>query len=100
MINKLKPLEIESIKRNIPILGNKKGTWLLNKIKELQPKNILELGTANGYSGIILASEANLTTIEIDKKIAEEAKNNFNNFNLHPKIIIGDATKEILTLQD
>lgn len=98
-IEKLSELEQKSLGRRIPIIGSKKGAWLLEKIKELQPEKILELGTANGYSGIILGSEkANLTTIEIDPEIAEEAKQNFEKFNVKSKIIIGDVVDKIKTL--
>ncbi|MEK6856553.1 MAG: class I SAM-dependent methyltransferase, partial [Nanoarchaeota archaeon] len=101
IIEKLKDLERESIERGIPILGSVKGKWLLEKVKELNPKKILELGTANGYSGIILSSGgAELTTIEIDRKIAEEAKSNFAKFNVDARIIIGDAVEIIDKLED
>ena len=91
-IKDLKQLEKESIKRSIPIIGSVKGKWLLDKVKELKPKKILELGTANGYSGIILGSEkGELITIEQNKKIAEEARVNFDKFNIKAEILIGDA---------
>ena len=97
-ISDLKELEKESLEKRIPIIGSKKGKWLLDKIKELKPKKILELGTANGYSGIILGSEnGELTTLEINPKIAEEAKNNFNKFKIKNKIIIGDANTNTST---
>lgn len=101
IIQKLKQLEKESIERGIPILGSEKGKWLLEKVKELKPKNILELGTANGYSGIILSSAgAKLTTIELNRKIVEEAKRNFAKFEVNAKIIIGDAAEIIDKLED
>ena len=68
-------MEQDSQKRGIPILGSEKGEWLLSIIKNHQPEKILELGTANGYSGIILGSEgAELITLELNPKIAEEAQ--------------------------
>jgi predicted O-methyltransferase YrrM len=94
ILEKLRFLEKESIEKRIPIIGSLKGKWLLDKVKELKPKNVLELGTANGYSGIILGSEgAEIVTIEIDSKIAEEAKENFSKFGINAEIIIGDAKK-------
>ena len=78
VISKLQVLERESIARGIPIIGSKKGSWLLQKVRETKPARILELGTANGYSGCILGSEgAELTTIEVNALIADEARNNF-----------------------
>jgi predicted O-methyltransferase YrrM len=98
-IEVLKDLEEDSLRRKIPIIGYEEGKWLLEFIQEKRPKRILELGTANGYSGIILGSEgAELTTIEIDWKIAEEAKKNFEKFGINAKIIIGDGVEEIKKL--
>lgn len=94
ILEELQELEEQSIKRGIPIIGSTKGAWLLQKIKEVQPQRVLELGTANGYSGIILGSEgAELITIEIDKRIAVEAKKNFVAFNINARIVIGDAVQ-------
>ena len=101
VIEELKQLEQESRDRKIPIIGSEKGQWLLQKVEELKPQKILELGTANGYSGIILASKgAELTTIELNPKIAEEAQENFKQFNVKAKIIIGDGVEEIKKLDD
>ena len=94
IIASLTELEQQSKEKKIPIIGSEKGTWLLSKIKELKPKRILELGTANGYSAIILGSEgASITTIELDDKIAEEAMRNFSLFNTKAEIIIGDGVE-------
>lgn len=96
---KLKQLEQESIARGIPIIGSEKGAWLLQKIKELQPKKILELGTANGYSGSILTSEgAALLTIEKNAVIAKEAVENFKKDNVQATVIVGDAVCEVKKL--
>ena len=99
ILDDLKELERESIERGIPIVGRYKGQWLYKKVLEAKPKNILELGTANAYSGIILGSlGAELTTIEIDQKIAEEAKSNFKKFGVKAEVIVGDGVKEIKRL--
>lgn len=94
IIEELAELERESEERGIPILGKEKGTWLCYKIQELQPKRILELGTANGYSGCILGSEgAQVTTVEINPTIAAEAKRNFKKFSIMAHVIIDDAVE-------
>ncbi len=100
-MDKLKELEKESIARKIPIIGSDKGQWLLKIVEKLKPQNILELGTANGYSGIILGNKgADLITIELNPKIAEEAQKNFKIFNIKAKIIIGDGVEEIKKLDE
>ena len=92
----LRLLEQESMARGIPIVGNKKGKWLYDKIQELQPRKVLELGTANGYSGCILGSTgATLLTIELDPLIAQEAKKNLSFFEVKAKVLIGDGVTEI-----
>jgi len=98
-ITKLQPLEQESITRGIPILGSKKGAWLLQKIQETKSKQILELGTANGYSGCILGSEgAELTTLEINSIIAQEARENFKKHEIKAQVMVGDALEIVKRL--
>jgi len=100
-IEDLKELEQSSIQRTIPIVGAEKGAWILQKVQELKPEKVLELGTANGYSGIILGSEgAELTTLELDPVIAQEAQENFLKYKIRAKIIIGDAVEIIKKLDD
>ncbi|MDP3698010.1 MAG: class I SAM-dependent methyltransferase [Nanoarchaeota archaeon] len=99
VIVKLQPLEQESIARGIPILGSKKGAWLLQKIQETKPKQILELGTANGYSGCILGSEgAELITIEVNAIIAQEARENFQKYGIRAQVMVGDAVEIVKRL--
>jgi len=101
IISKLKEIEKQSILRKIPIIGSKKGAWLYEQVIKIKPKKILELGTANGYSGIILGSMGGeLTTIEINKKMAKEAEINFKKFKINSKIIVGDGEKEIKKIND
>ena len=101
ILNKLKNLELNSIDRNIPILGSEKAKLILEIINKEKPKKILELGTANGYSGIVLAyNGAKLTTIEKNKELVQEAIKNFNKFNIDYKIIIGDVLEELKNLDD
>lgn len=99
ILQQLQSLEQESIARGIPILGSKKGVWLLQKVQEVKPKYILELGTANGYSGCILGSEgAELTTIEVNAIIAEEARHNFKKYGINAQVLLGDAVEIVKRL--
>ena len=98
-LSSLIKLEHSSLSRGIPIIGREKGHWLLQQVKQLQPKRILELGTANGYSGCILGSGgAQLITVEIDERMAQEAVNNFAEFNVRAQVIVGDGVKIIKDL--
>ncbi|MEK6863223.1 MAG: class I SAM-dependent methyltransferase [Nanoarchaeota archaeon] len=99
VISKLQVLERESIARGIPIIGSKKGSWLLQKVRETKPARILELGAANGYSGCILGSEgAELTTIEVNAIIADEARDNFQKHGINAKVLVGDVVEIVKRL--
>lgn len=99
IISLLQDLENESILRGIPIIGREKGKWLSEKVQELQPERILELGTANGYSGSILGNEgAELTTIELNPSLAQEAEDNFAKFSINAQVMVGDAVEEVQKL--
>ena len=88
----------------IPTMLTNTGKLLYQYIKKYQPKNILEIGTAIGYSGIVMliASEnkSQLLTIEKDELRVIMAKNNFddNNLSKNVEIINGDASEVISKL--
>ncbi len=71
--------------------------YITKTIKNNKLKNVLEIGTFNGYSALKLSAAAeHVTTIEIDKVAAEIAKSNFIEYKSgNIKILIGDA-KDIL----
>jgi len=93
--------EIETISQEsfLPIVGPHKGRVLVEVIRRIKPKRILEVGTLVGYSAILmgreLTSEAKLTTIEIDANEAEIARENIRNAQILPAVdvIVGDAIK-------
>ena len=92
ILDDIKELERESLIRKIPIIGSEKGHWIMKQVETTQPKKVLELGTANGYSGIILGSlGAELITVEKDKYVAEEAKMNFEKYNIHATVVVVDG---------
>jgi predicted O-methyltransferase YrrM len=99
IISKLQSLEQESLTRGIPILGSKKGAWLSQKIQQIKPQQILELGTANGYSGCILGSEgAEVTSIDVNAIIADEARQNFKKYGVKAQVLVGDAVEVVKRL--
>ncbi|MBE5745791.1 MAG: O-methyltransferase [Clostridiales bacterium] len=83
----------------VPIVRPKTKELLIEKIKEINPKNILEIGTAIGYSGILmlLNSNANLITLEKNENMAELAIQNFEKENLLNRVnlVLGDAKNYI-----
>ena len=79
----------------VPIMRPETSKLIADFVKSNQPKQILEIGTAIGYSGIIMLenSNANLITIEHNKDYIKQARLNFKSFNLtkRVKIIDGDC---------
>lgn len=86
---------------NIP---RETGCFLYMLVKVKKAKNILEVGTSNGYSTIWLAWAAKekngkVTTIERDRKKIDEARENFKKAGLdNITILEGDATEVTKTL--
>ena len=109
-INKYKSPNLELIKEiekdaeinNVPIISKEIREYLKFIIKTNKNiKSIIEVGTATGYSGIIMSEEiqdrnGTLTTIEIDEDRFKIAQSNFEKSNLKGiEQILGDATEEI-----
>ena len=63
----------------VPIIRDESARFLYNYVKENEYKNILEIGTAIGYSGSIIlgAGAQQLTTIDINSEYLDIAKNTF-----------------------
>lgn len=92
----IKDMEDYAKVKNVPIMETDGIEFLTNYIKENNVKNILEIGTAIGYSAIRMAlinNDISVTTIERDKERYEEAIKNIKEFNLNDriKVIFGDA---------
>ena len=76
-------------KYNIPIMQKDGIDFLTNFIKENNIKNILEIGTAIGYSAIKMAlvdKDINIVSIERDINRYNEAIKNVSEFNLNNRI--------------
>ncbi len=94
-------MNIEQLKqyareRYIPIMLDDAKELLYETVQKCKPRRILEIGTAIGYSGIIMLSacdEAKLNTIEVSEASARLAKANFEEWGMSDRvnIFIGDA---------
>ena len=93
----LRHIERRAQRRYFPIIGPKRGCVLVELIRRIKPKRILEVGTFVGYSTILmgkeLESDAEIVTIEIDKDEAELAKHNIRKAEIRPRVtvLVGDA---------
>ena len=79
----------------IPIIRDNTAQALIKVCKEKNPKRILEIGTAIGYSGLLMLQncQAFLYTIEKDEQRLAEAEKNFKLFGQEArvKLILDDA---------
>ena len=97
----LDKLEAEANRDNVPIIRKSMQRFLKLMLELKKPKNILEVGTAVGFSAILMAqysqSDCHITTIEKYEKRIPVAKENFlkSGFNDKITLIEGDA-KDIL----
>lgn len=92
----LEKLEQTALDNNIPIMDKEGINYLIKVIRENNIKNILEIGSAIGYSAIKMAlinKDISITTIERDEKRYNEALLNIKKFKLDKqiKIILADA---------
>lgn len=92
----LEELEKYAKENNVPIIQKDGLNFLIKYIKENNVTNILEIGTAIGYSAInmaLISENIKITTIERNEKMYSLAQTNIKNFHLENriKVILGDA---------
>lgn len=100
--------EIEDFARanGVPIVQKETGVFLEFMTSMKKPKRILELGTAIGFSSILMyeaaGTEPDIVTIERDERMIELANVNLNKFNLSDKIKIeqGDCLEVLEKLNE
>lgn len=98
----IQDIKNESLNENVPIITDEVLNYMIFTARNIKARNILEIGTATGYSGLFLAQIANensgfLTTMEIDEIRYGKAVENFKKLGLFEKnkMIFGDALEEI-----
>ena len=98
----IQEIKNESLDKNVPIITDEVLKYMIFTARNIKAENILEIGTATGYSGLFLAQIANenggfLTTIEIDEIRYGKAVENFKKLGLFEKnkMVFGDALEEI-----
>lgn len=99
-------IEREAIKTNVPIIRKEMESFLKVMLLIKKPKRILELGTAIGYSAILMSNYTNGTalidTVENYEKRIPIAKDNIKNANRQDviNIIQGDALEVMKDLKE
>lgn len=94
----LDELEAYALKTDVPIIRKEMQSLLKTLLVMSKPKQILEVGTAIGFSALLMAEaapEAHITTIEKYEKRIPLAKENFKRFGKEGQITLleGDAAK-------
>ncbi len=102
---KILEMRDEALSRGIPVTDGETLNFLALMLEMKQPTNILEIGTAEGLSGIAMLMQApnsSLTTIELNESEFERAKINFEKFELTDRVtqLLGDAGEIITSLEN
>ena len=101
----LKELENFARKENIPIIPHETVAYFRFLMETIQPKNILEIGTAIGFSALLMAQHApnaKITTIDRNPEMIGFAKENFAKYDSRKQITLleGDAVDILSTLTE
>jgi len=101
----LKELENFARKENIPIIPHETVAYFRFLMETIQPKNILEIGTAIGFSALLMAEHSpnsKITTIDRNPEMIGFAKENFAKFDSRKQITLleGDAVDVLSTLTE
>ena len=107
-INDEKILEIKKYgeENKIPIITEEVLNFMIFSAEMKKAVNILEIGTAIGYSGLFLAQISEkiggrFYTIEIDEERYSRAKENFEKFSFkNVNLILGDALEKISEIDE
>ena len=102
---KFRELEDFAKENKVPIAQKETAKFLEFLVSLKKPLKILELGTAIGYSAILMyeasGCNANITTVERDENMIKYARENFKKYNLEDKIEIikGDCLEVLENLE-
>ena len=99
-------IEKEALRDHVPIIRKETQSLLKTLIEMKQPKKVLEVGTAVGFSAVLmceyLGPDAHVTTIENYEKRIPIAKENFRRAGREDQITLleGDAMEILETLEE
>lgn len=102
----LNEIEKEALATYVPIIRKDMQQFLKVMLSLKQPRNILEVGTAVGFSAILMATygpkDCKITTVENYEKRIPIARENFVRANVDDRVelLCGDAEEILPTLDD
>lgn len=90
VISKLADVKEYAKENFVPIIRDKSAEFMFDYVRKNNFKNILEIGTAIGYSGSILISASNgrLLTVDKNPQMIEKAKETFELMGFNDKVEI------------
>ena len=99
--------ELEELahENGVPVIPHETVVFLQFLLKQKQPKNVLEIGTAIGFSASLMAEtlgeDAKITTIDRFTVMIEKAKKNFEKLGLTDQVTLleGDAADLLSSLE-
>ncbi|MDR1473049.1 MAG: O-methyltransferase [Lactobacillales bacterium] len=90
LLGELGKIEKEAHKADVPIIPHETVVFLQFLLGQLQPKNILEIGAAIGFSSSLMAQfvgeTGKVTTIERMDTMIQKAKETYKRLNLQEKV--------------
>ena len=87
----IKEIKDYAVENNVPIIMDDSLKYIINFVKDNKINNILEIGTAIGYSAIMMAlvdKDIKITSIEKDQKRYLEAVKNVKRMKLEDRITL------------
>ena len=90
-INEIKAIKNYALENNVPIMQDEGITFLMDFIVKNNINSVLEIGSAIGYSAIMMASSnpnLKITTVERDQERYLEALKNIKLFGLEDRITL------------
>ncbi|MFL2105575.1 O-methyltransferase [Desemzia sp. FAM 23991] len=105
LAGKLGEIEQDAHERRVPIIPHETVVFLNLLLGQLKPKQILEIGTAIGFSSSLMAQhvgeKGQVTTIDRYEKMFQEAKVNYEAQGITDKVTLleGDAADILPTLE-
>ncbi len=101
----LDSIEEEAVRGRVPIIRKETAALLKTLVAMKRPENILEVGTAVGYSALLMSrvmpEDCHITTIEKYEKRLPVARDNFRKAGMEDRITLleGDAEEFLQTLK-
>lgn len=98
-------IEKDANERRVPIIPHETVAFLNVLLGQIKPKQILEIGTAIGFSSSLMAQHieegGQVTTIDRYEKMINEAKQNYEKQGITDKVTLleGDASEVLPTLE-